>query len=32
VGAEQEKARLLQEEQNAVDEQRAAARAALRAA
>lgn len=32
VGAEQEKARLLKEEQNAVDEQRAAARAALRAA
>ena len=32
VGAEQEKAKLLQEEQNAVDEQRAAARAALKAA
>lgn len=32
LGAEQEKARLLQEEQNAVDEQRAAARAALKAA
>jgi hypothetical protein len=32
VGAEQEKARQLQEEQNAVDEQRAAARAALKAA
>jgi hypothetical protein len=32
LGAEQEKARQLQEEQRAVDEQRAAARAALRAA
>lgn len=32
VGAEQEKARLLQEEQDALDEQRAAARAALKAA
>jgi hypothetical protein len=32
VGAEQEKARLLLEEQKAVDEQRAAARAALKAA
>jgi hypothetical protein len=32
IGAEQEKARQLQDEQNAVDEQRAAARAALKAA
>jgi hypothetical protein len=32
VGAEQEKARQLQEEQKAVDEQRAAARAALKVA